>query len=756
MPAITSKNSDLEFDSLQPCFYPDEDDFYFCGPDSAPPGEDIWKKFELLPTPPLSPSRAALPGEPATASPEADPLGFGLGDPLDWASELLLLPEDDIWGASDDGDLFGSALDTNPNSIIIQDCMWSGFSAREKLERVVTEKLGKAISTATGGGRNMCVKAPEVVSRSSVSECVDPAVVFPFPVNKKNGSRDSSVTYKGLQLGTEAIAQPALPNTSSTAKERGRRRALAASFRGVTALNKRSISTAVSLAPLQLRGLKCGDPIACRPTTLRTVPRQCSSAARSVKTLEKRRSTNKASPMATGTVTISVHPKSQDQRGLASGSGVVSRFVSRAPQELILKRSSVHQQQHNYAAPSPYASDDDPTPPPKKQKTSDAPRPPTRTISSSSSSSSTSCSSISSTSGARSKRSASGDSSPRGSSDSEDSERRRNHNILERQRRNDLRSSFLMLRDHVPELAHNEKAAKVLILKKATDTSLKFKAMQKGVVPISVKKALLGLIPTRRRTQGSSPQPRPGQPPPPDGTLSSFVRRPPLISLIPPCVTLDLRAASKEHRIDTKAGSGEDTRAAGIGASPQRRSDTQPDSIAHKTTLTKKKKKNPFQPRERISCLFLLPVTRATLAPSRTPPSPPRARLTLLPHPRDPLDCVQRHVKFIPPHAASQQALDSGWRAPEAKGGVCAADPPQSGVCLCGVHLNQQGHGPKRPLFPFPHHLTTNSHWHGSLHTLPTDWCVYECSESHSAPPKFLSENEESGNNARLNKHFDN
>lgn len=207
MPAIISKHSDLEFDSLQPCFYPDEDDFYFCGPDSAPPGEDIWKKFELLPTPPLSPSRAALPGDAgAAADGIVDPL-----DPLDWASELLLLPEDDIWGASDDLDLFGSALDTtNPNSIIIQDCMWSGFSAREKLERVVTEKLGKAISSnsttttaataaaaaaaaAPGGGRNVCVKAPEVVNRSSVSECVDPAVVFPFPVNKKS-VRDMSVS----------------------------------------------------------------------------------------------------------------------------------------------------------------------------------------------------------------------------------------------------------------------------------------------------------------------------------------------------------------------------------------------------------------------------------------------------------------------------------------------------------------------------------------------------------------------------------
>lgn len=52
-------------------------------------------------------------------------------------------------------------------------------------------------------------------------------------------------------------------------------------------------------------------------------------------TVEKRRSTaNKASPMTTGTVTISVHSRSQEQRAL-SGSGVVSRFVSRAPQELI-------------------------------------------------------------------------------------------------------------------------------------------------------------------------------------------------------------------------------------------------------------------------------------------------------------------------------------------------------------------------------------------------------------------------------------
>uniref|UniRef100_A0A674IKS2 BHLH domain-containing protein n=1 Tax=Terrapene triunguis TaxID=2587831 RepID=A0A674IKS2_9SAUR len=52
--------------------------------------------------------------------------------------------------------------------------------------------------------------------------------------------------------------------------------------------------------------------------------------------------------------------------------------------------------------------------------------------------------------------------------ESEDSKRLR-LNCLERQRNKDLRSSFLTLRDHVPELVKNEKAAKILILNTATD-----------------------------------------------------------------------------------------------------------------------------------------------------------------------------------------------------------------------------------------------------------------------------------------------
>lgn len=55
------------------------------------------------------------------------------------------------------------------------------------------------------------------------------------------------------------------------------------------------------------------------------------------------------------------------------------------------------------------------------------------------------------------------------SSDSEDVTKRKNHNYLERKRRNDLRSRFLALRDQVPDLANCPKTPKVVILSKASE-----------------------------------------------------------------------------------------------------------------------------------------------------------------------------------------------------------------------------------------------------------------------------------------------
>ncbi|KAJ7998812.1 hypothetical protein DPEC_G00208860 [Dallia pectoralis] len=52
----------------------------------------------------------------------------------------------------------------------------------------------------------------------------------------------------------------------------------------------------------------------------------------------------------------------------------------------------------------------------------------------------------------------------------DEEERRHTHNVMERQRRNELKNCFLRLRDNVPELSNNDKASKVVILKRARDS----------------------------------------------------------------------------------------------------------------------------------------------------------------------------------------------------------------------------------------------------------------------------------------------
>ncbi|XP_034288021.1 N-myc proto-oncogene protein [Pantherophis guttatus] len=435
MPGMVSKNSDLEFDSLQPCFYPDEDDFYLCGPDSAPPGEDIWKKFELLPTPPLSPSPASLQENPPGGAPVTwggTALGgYRTSDPLDWASELLLLPpEADLWGSGDGGDSFEMGLgeSSNLNAIIIQDCMWSGFGTSDKLERAVPEKpqtkggtagapapAGSAIPPAalpskTSPGNN---SGSQAELNNSVSECVDPAVVFPFPIKK----RDPPVPVSSGGGGGGVAGARVSMNCSGGFAQ------------GVATPAPRS-SHHPSITSDSRANNSSGDDTLSDSDEDEEEEEEEEEEI-DVVTVEKRRS---SSYKAITTLTIAMRPKN----------GTPFASMRTQPNEVILKRCAPIHQQHNYAAPSPYIERED-VPPPKKLKNEAAPRPAKPVTQPKPKSS-----------------------SPR-NSDSEDSERRRNHNILERQRRNDLRSSFLTLRDHVPELVKNEKAAKVVILKKATE-----------------------------------------------------------------------------------------------------------------------------------------------------------------------------------------------------------------------------------------------------------------------------------------------
>ncbi|KAG8445671.1 hypothetical protein GDO86_010445 [Hymenochirus boettgeri] len=407
MPGVVSRNPDLEFDSLQPCFYPDEDDFYLCGPDSAPPGEDIWKKFELLLTPPLSPSRGGVNGDPLSPGQPGD-----YGDTLDWASELLLLPpETDLLGGSGWDDLGLSSC--NLKSIIIQDCMWSGFSAREKLERAVNEKLSKAAgipepashsspvpttgSTIEGRGEDL---------NNPAATCVDPTVVFPFTFNKGESCR-------AAQASSAANSATPPPCSSSTVP-------VATAVRSCTQPCTTSSSS----------GEESHSESDDEEEEEEEDEEEEEEEEIDVVTVEKRRTTSNKSMTS---LTITVRPKN-----------TIQSLTKSTHSEVILKRCAPVHQQHNYAAPSPYVETEEVAPPQKKQK-NELPR------------------LVKSMMQPKPK-----SSSPR-NYDSEDSERRRNHNILERQRRNDLRSSFLTLRDHVPELIKNDKAAKVVILKKATE-----------------------------------------------------------------------------------------------------------------------------------------------------------------------------------------------------------------------------------------------------------------------------------------------
>lgn len=173
---MSSGNYDYDYDSVQPYFFCDDQDQNFYPPPLSQlqpgPGEDIWKKFELLQTPPLSPSRrSSLCNVPSYDS-----------DHLEAVSDLL----------DSDCDPSGAYL----QSFIIQDCMWSSsFAAAAKLERVVTERLAslraRLDSSATDRQTDHQVRVnPGYLQdlHAATSDCIDSSVVFPYAAVKEKQS----------------------------------------------------------------------------------------------------------------------------------------------------------------------------------------------------------------------------------------------------------------------------------------------------------------------------------------------------------------------------------------------------------------------------------------------------------------------------------------------------------------------------------------------------------------------------------------
>ncbi|XP_034269184.1 protein L-Myc [Pantherophis guttatus] len=307
----------MELDPPPPYFY---DPFEAQGEDfhrSSAPSEDIWKKFELLPSPPASP----LPG------PAEDAAADGPPEP---AAGLL----------------------GNLSAFVLRDCMWSGFSARERLEKAMGEKLAAKPTPAL---------APAHDFGGLGGECVAPGAVFAWPG------------------GSEAAAAPAdtkIPVSSGSESQSDSE----------------------------------GEEI-------------------DVVTVEKRQALGTRKP-----VTITVRDDPLDP--------CTKHF-----------HIAIHQQQHNYAARSPPEahSIEGPLEKGSPDAGDNEPQSPGQGV----------------------ERFPPAASLPKAGSapgsDSEDVTKRKNHNYLERKRRNDLRSRFLALRDQVPGLASCPKTPKVVVLSKASE-----------------------------------------------------------------------------------------------------------------------------------------------------------------------------------------------------------------------------------------------------------------------------------------------
>lgn len=182
----------MEFDSYQHYFYDHDaqEDFHR----STAPSEDIWKKFELVPTPPLSP--LGTPGEKGCC--------LGAEERPGWLSRYCLAGEEPEYLIGT-GQIFG-----NLSAFILKDCMWSGFSARERLEKAMTEKLSTGTQRATPHKPSF---AQDFGFSSSVSECVDPAAVFLCPLGESkipasSGSEGQSDSGKGQNRSAAELPVP--------------------------------------------------------------------------------------------------------------------------------------------------------------------------------------------------------------------------------------------------------------------------------------------------------------------------------------------------------------------------------------------------------------------------------------------------------------------------------------------------------------------------------------------------------------------
>ncbi|XP_034054763.1 transcriptional regulator Myc-like [Gymnodraco acuticeps] len=168
--SLASKNDD--YDSLQPYFYYDneEEDFY---------------PQQLQPTPPLSPSPSLSSLFPSTA------------DQLEMVTECL-------------GDDVVNYSQTFLKSLIIQDCMWSGFSTAAKLGKVFCPEPTRAWRLNSSYLQDLDTAA---------SGCIDPSLVFPYPIAETPKQSAGTLPSKDLGLDTPPNSGSSSSSSSSSSNQ---------------------------------------------------------------------------------------------------------------------------------------------------------------------------------------------------------------------------------------------------------------------------------------------------------------------------------------------------------------------------------------------------------------------------------------------------------------------------------------------------------------------------------------------------------
>ena len=171
-----------------------EEEFYGSSPSpTSTPSEDIWKKFELFPTPPLSPIHSSD-TPPSSPPPLVHCSGLPVPVKLQKVSECLL-EEDSHWlsqpinyPAAANATVLQPSQNSSSSlkSNLIQDCMWSGLAAEERKKLLRKEAKTNSDSEKKSVARSS--SPPPLVPVSSdysvTSDCVDPAAVFPYPLSE--------------------------------------------------------------------------------------------------------------------------------------------------------------------------------------------------------------------------------------------------------------------------------------------------------------------------------------------------------------------------------------------------------------------------------------------------------------------------------------------------------------------------------------------------------------------------------------------